>query len=254
LNTVRVVQRLLYAHAAAEDARTAAAGAASAATTDSSSNGGGSAQQRQQQHKPEQTAQAEHLGGEGEDAERHGGGTAVSERARVAREYARWNAALCAAATAHLARDPAAIDRHCGSGLLTPDERAWLRASPNAASDVLGVLAELLELSGLPPIERLQALQELTAFDIALGACERIRGQALPLAYTRHTSRCIMSYLTFLPFALFAYLGWATPFVNAALAFLLCGECWVGFGAGGGRLKMRAGTPQKNAFTAWPTA
>lgn len=39
--------------------------------------------------------------------------------------------------------------------------------------------------SGLSEIERAAVEAELNAFDIALGACERIVRQAIPMAYTR---------------------------------------------------------------------
>ena len=41
------------------------------------------------------------------------------------------------------------------------------------------------------------------------------------MAYSRHTSRFIIAYLTFLPFALQAVMGWATVPVMVGLTFLV---------------------------------
>lgn len=39
----------------------------------------------------------------------------------------------------------------------------------------------------------------------------------------RHTSRFIITYIVFLPFALWQTCQWLTPFISALVAFLLIG-------------------------------
>jgi predicted membrane chloride channel (bestrophin family) len=77
--------------------------------------------------------------------------------------------------------------------------------------------------SGLSPQERAAVELELGHLEMAVGACERMSRQPIPLAYTRHTSRFIIVFLTFLPFALWPYLLWLTAPATAMLAFLLVG-------------------------------
>lgn len=141
--------------------------------------------------------------------------------APLVHEYARWLAALTPAACAYLRRKDC-YWRHT-EGVLQPRELAWLRGCDNPPVKVLMVLSGLLARTGLDSIQRSAIEQELSAYDVALGACERITRQAVPKAYTRHTSRFIIVYLTFLPFALWSYLGWLLLPVSVVLTFLLLG-------------------------------
>lgn len=66
----------------------------------------------------------------------------------VVAEYARWNAALTAAAAAYLTRDARHLERHCGD-LLTPSELAWLKGCDNPPVKVLLVLSALVKRCAL---------------------------------------------------------------------------------------------------------
>ncbi|KAI8469253.1 MAG: Bestrophin, RFP-TM, chloride channel-domain-containing protein [Monoraphidium minutum] len=143
------------------------------------------------------------------------------EDATAVREYTRWNACLTAAACAYLCRKDSYWE-HC-EGILTPDEVSYLMSCANAPVEVLTAMSGLVKRTSLSVWERAEVEREISAFDISLGALERISRQAIPMAYTRHTSRFIIAYLTFLPFALWDYTRWLTPFVMAALTFLLVG-------------------------------
>jgi len=75
----------------------------------------------------------------------------------------------------------------------------------------------------LAVMERTTIEERLVSFQIELGCLERIKYQPIYVPYTRHTSRFLVMYLTWLPFGLFAYLSWATIAVMPVLAFLLSG-------------------------------
>ena len=57
----------------------------------------------------------------------------------------------------------------------------------------------------------------------AFEVCEKIVRTPLPLSYSRHTSRFLVSWLTFLPFCAWRELGWATVPVDVILGFFLLG-------------------------------
>lgn len=63
----------------------------------------------------------------------------------------------------------------------------------------------------------------LTQLHDLLGACERILRTPIPVAYTRHTTRCLIIWLTVMPYALWGNLGWATLVVAPLISFLLAG-------------------------------
>ncbi|GBF88169.1 hypothetical protein Rsub_00881 [Raphidocelis subcapitata] len=142
--------------------------------------------------------------------------------AAIVSEYARWNAAFTAAASYYLCRDESYLDVYCGD-LLTNDEVAWLKRCANPPVKVLMVMSQLVARTGLSATERAEVEREISAGDISLGALERITRQAIPRAYTRHTSRFLITYLTCLPFGLGAYMGWLTLPVMVVLTFLLMG-------------------------------
>lgn len=51
----------------------------------------------------------------------------------------------------------------------------------------------------------------------AFDSCEKIVRTPLPLSYSRHTLRFLVSWLTFLPFCAWKELGWATVPVDVIL-------------------------------------
>jgi putative membrane protein len=56
-----------------------------------------------------------------------------------------------------------------------------------------------------------------------VGACERIIRTPIPLAYTRHTSRFMVIWLTALPLGLYETCSWGTIPLAVVIAFLLLG-------------------------------
>ena len=85
------------------------------------------------------------------------------------------------------------------------------------------VLAELIEAADISDMQKWQMHQNLTTMHDILGGCERIFRTPIPVAYSRHTSRFVIIWLTVLPYALWAKFGWATLFVAPAIGVLLLG-------------------------------
>ena len=63
----------------------------------------------------------------------------------------------------------------------------------------------------------------LTTFHDILGSCERILRTPIPVAYTRHTSRFVIIWMTILPFALWAKFEWVTLLLAPIIGVLLLG-------------------------------
>lgn len=85
------------------------------------------------------------------------------------------------------------------------------------------VLSELVEAAPLSPMQRWQIHDNLTKLHDLLGACERILRTPIPVAYTRHTTRCLILWLTVMPYALWGNLGWSTAVAAPLISFLLAG-------------------------------
>jgi len=89
----------------------------------------------------------------------------------------------------------------------------------------LGVTAVLTEL--ISQIEdssvRGTMLGAVTQLEASLADCERILKTPIPVSYTRHTSRFLISYLTFLPFALWQETSWGLLPISGIVAFFLLG-------------------------------
>lgn len=63
----------------------------------------------------------------------------------------------------------------------------------------------------------------LTKLHDLLGASERILRTPIPVAYTRHTTRCLILWLAVMPYALWGNLGWGTVIAGPLISFLLSG-------------------------------
>ena len=85
------------------------------------------------------------------------------------------------------------------------------------------VLSELTQASDISTNQEWQLHSNLTELHDLLGACERILRTPIPIAYTRHTSRFLIIWLTVLPFALYPKFGMATLAVAPVIALLLAG-------------------------------
>lgn len=72
-------------------------------------------------------------------------------------------------------------------------------------------------------MQRWQMHENLTKLHDLLGGCERILRTPIPVAYTRHTTRCLILWLTVMPYALWGDLGWGTVIAAPLISFLLAG-------------------------------
>eukprot|EP00887_Chlorella_sp_A99_P002774 scaffold6.g2774.t1 len=131
----------------------------------------------------------------------------------------RWNAALAALAFAYLCARDAHYEH--AEDLLSKEELAEAKRVRQPPMLALGVMSALLARTSLDPWERLAIEEQLTKMENMIGACERIASQPLPLAYTRHTSRFLVVWLSFLPFGLAEVYGWVTIPIVGVTAFLL---------------------------------
>jgi len=139
----------------------------------------------------------------------------------IAAEILRWDAVLCAASCAFLRDDLTYLDPY--SDLLSVEQMSWLRSTAQPPIAATMAISALIMRSCATDYQRVSMMGELTSFDIYLGACERVRQQTIPLAYTRHTSRFMIVYISFLPFGLWAFCSWLTIPIMAVLCFLLVG-------------------------------
>ncbi|KAK9909500.1 hypothetical protein WJX75_003209 [Coccomyxa subellipsoidea] len=133
----------------------------------------------------------------------------------------RWCAALGYILNAHL----------CGAKELAPEAEALLRpedlkllASWEHRPICAGQVLSSVVVSAVKDSQIRAAMDDQIATYLNdAGACERIQKTCIPYCYTRHTSRFLILWLTFLPFALWGICGWASPLAEAVLAFLLMG-------------------------------
>ena len=85
------------------------------------------------------------------------------------------------------------------------------------------VLSELVEAADVVDGQRWQMHQAISAMNDVLGGCERIFRTPIPIAYTRHTTRFLIVWLTVLPYALWAKFFWTTLFAAPIIGVLLLG-------------------------------
>ena len=85
------------------------------------------------------------------------------------------------------------------------------------------MLSELVEAADIIDGQKWQMHACLSAMHDIAGDCERLLRTPIPVAYTRHTCRFVIIWLTILPYALWTRFGWATLFVAPAIALLLLG-------------------------------
>ncbi|CAL8460788.1 g319 [Coccomyxa elongata] len=143
------------------------------------------------------------------------------EQADLKEKVVRWTIALVFALKAHLRRK-----RNMTPDLedvLLPHELAWLHKQPHFPVATTQVLSAAVRLLEIPDFQKVTIDQEISNYHVNLAACERLFGQPIPIAYTRHTSRFLMTWASFLPFALYNRYQWFTPAVAAVITFLLFG-------------------------------
>ena len=85
------------------------------------------------------------------------------------------------------------------------------------------VLSELVESAHISEMQRWQMHRNITTMHDLLGGCERILRTPIPVAYTRHTTRFVILWMTLLPYALWAKFEWATIVIAPLIGVLLLG-------------------------------
>lgn len=88
---------------------------------------------------------------------------------------------------------------------------------------VLAILTELINQVELESGICSSMLTCVERLETVVADCERILKTPIPLSYTRHTSRFLISYLTFLPFALWEETSWGVVPISGAVAFFMLG-------------------------------
>lgn len=133
----------------------------------------------------------------------------------------RWTITYSRALQTHLREDGDIIKEV--EGILTPVEAVQLARSPHRPNFTLEVLSAAITAADVADMARLRMDENLTFFEDTLGKCERILKSPIPLSWTRHTSRFLVIWLTFMPFTLWNACGWGIVPVSTIIAFLLLG-------------------------------
>ena len=134
-------------------------------------------QQRQQQHQQYQQRQQ----------------GVLEQQVSAAAASCRWLMAFARSLKAQLTEDsdlPADLRR-----ILSEEEAALLLAAQSKPSFALAVLTELAAAAPVRESQRIRLDENLTFFTDCCGTCERILRTPIPLSYTRHTSRFMVSRL-----------------------------------------------------------
>jgi predicted membrane chloride channel (bestrophin family) len=73
--------------------------------------------------------------------------------------------------------------------VLLPHELAWLQKQQHMPVAASQALTDAVRRLSVPEFERVTIDSDISQFHSNLAACERLYGQPIPIAYTRHTSR-----------------------------------------------------------------
>ena len=133
----------------------------------------------------------------------------------------RWVIAFCRALKCEVLEDSDLASEL--EGILTPEEASALLSARHRPSFAVSILTELGAAAPLRESHRIRLDENLTYFEDAVGSCERILTQPIPLSYTRHTSRFMVIWLSALPLGLYQTCGVATIPLSMVITFLLLG-------------------------------
>lgn len=78
-----------------------------------------------------------------------------------------------------------------------------MAAGPNYPQLCMHVLMAILSSTQISEARQSEMLGDLRRMYEPLGTCQRILRYPIPLSYTRHTSRFMLTYLAFMPLALY---------------------------------------------------
>merc|ERR1712187_1063693 len=112
-----------------------------------------------------------------------------------------------------------------GAGL-SEEEIQLICSRPNgmlAHHYVTHIMRTKIKQMGLPLEQRILMENNVTRLINDMGACENIFATPIPVGYTKHTSRFLLLWLLFLPFALQSQLGVGIVFAQQVLSFGLLG-------------------------------
>lgn len=142
-------------------------------------------------------------------------------------QLVRWTITFGVLLKLHLREDVNAptLTRELG-GWLTPAEIASVAETENAPNYALQVLSHIVRRA--PPDERSSLDANLEAFEEVLGRCERINRVPIPLSYTRHTSRFLISWLLLLPLGMWNSVHFEALLFAPLITFLLFGVDQIG--------------------------
>ncbi|GJP44516.1 hypothetical protein CLOM_g3904 [Closterium sp. NIES-68] len=108
---------------------------------------------------------------------------------------------------------------------LSDEEIAGILAATHRPNYVLLVMSECMRSCHMDPIYRVAMEANFATFADDIGGSERLFKTPIPLSYTRLTSRFLVLYHMFLPFALWDPLGWLTiPVTATCAAIFFCIE------------------------------
>ena len=147
-----------------------------------------------------------------------------------------WRRAMVHLAMAHahatrhqLRKEPCPFDQGVSAiddrnRFLTLAQRKRADASPNAANEVLQIMAEIVaQQSALDTYTTIHLMKLIDRLCVAQTACERIENTSLPLAYSLLVHRTSFFYILLAPWALCSTMGWWTPIFIAIVAYTFFG-------------------------------
>ncbi|CAI5954206.1 unnamed protein product [Closterium sp. NIES-64] len=108
---------------------------------------------------------------------------------------------------------------------LSDEEIAGILGATHRPNYVLQMMSECMRSCHMEPVHRVAMEANFATFADDIGGSERLFKTPIPLSYTRLTSRFLVLYHMFLPFALWDPLGWLTiPVTATCAAIFFCIE------------------------------
>lgn len=148
--------------------------------------------------------------------------TSAPEDERIRAALLRWLRAFPLAVKCYVREDEGRM-KGLMEGVLLPEEQALMLRSPTAPQTALTMIGSLISSSRMAIDSKTHMDESVRRLQDAFECCEKLVRTPLPLSYSRHTSRFLVTWLTFLPFCAWRELGWATVPVDMILGFFLLG-------------------------------
>ena len=103
----------------------------------------------------------------------------------------RWTTAFVRSLKVHLREGRGDLANEL-KDILRPEELSALLKAPHKPIFAMQVLGETIRATKMDPVMKGMMDNNLTAYEDAVGGCERILRTPLPLTYTRHTTRFLV--------------------------------------------------------------